>query len=325
MKWSHNSRDTINMEYIALGQTGLVVSQIGFGAWGIGGGTLAYGPTDDQESRIALRRAYDLGVTFYDTADIYGNGHSECLIGDTLKDVRRNVIIATKVGFSEASQDFSPEYIKQSLEASLKRLQTDYIDLYQLHCPSIDALGEDSLSVLRTLKEEGKVRTAGISVRSPDDGLVAATKYEFKVLQVNFNLVDQRALNNGLFALCEKNGVGIIVRTPLCFGFLTEAYSPESHFDSSDHRSRWSSEQRKRWATSYKYFSSALGKNGEQTHAQIALRFCLSYRSVSTVIPGMLTKEQVEENAFASQMGPFSKEELQEIERIYQDNAFFVS
>ena len=291
-------------------------------------GAIAYGPTDDQESKVALRRAYDRGVNFFDTADLYGYGHSERLVGDTLKDVRSNVIIATKAGFLGANgdKDFSTKHIRRALEASLKRLQTDYVDLYQLHSPSIEMLEEDDsiLHLFRDLEEEGKVRAVGISVSSPDDGSLAITKYGFKSIQVNFNLVDQRVLENGLLDLCEREGVGIIVRTPLCFGFLTGAYSAESNFDPGDHRSRWSPEQMTRWASASQLFAADLAKHERQTYAQIALRFCLSYPSVSTAIPGMLTKEHVEENVQASQMGPLSGAELREIEKIYKGNIFFV-
>jgi aryl-alcohol dehydrogenase-like predicted oxidoreductase len=318
------------MNYRKLGHTGLEVSEIGYGAWGIGGvanGAIGYGPTDDQESKRALRRAYDLGVNFYDTSDLYGYGHSERLIGDALKDVRDRVIITTKVGFldGDGAQDFSPKHIRQSLEASLKRLQTDYIDLYQLHSPSIDTLRQDDgiLSALRRLEREGLVRAFGISVRSPDDGLVAINRFEPGCIQVNFNLVDQRALNNGLFDLCGKQGVGAIVRTPLCFGFLTGRYSPEGKFDPSDHRSSWSSAQIARWADAGRLFAAALPEDERQTPAQMALRFCLSHPSVSTVIPGMLSKEEVEENVLASQLGPFPEPELQKLQQIYRDNTFF--
>jgi aryl-alcohol dehydrogenase-like predicted oxidoreductase len=319
------------MNYRMLGRTGLEISEVGFGAWGIGGvanGAIGYGPTDDKESKRALRRAYDLGVNFYDTSDLYGYGHSERLIGNVLKDVRDRVIITTKVGFLDAdgAQDFSPKHIRQSLEASLKRLQTDYIDLYQLHSPSVDALSRDdgTLSALRCLEQEGSVRAFGISVRSPDDGLVAINRFELGCIQVNFNLVDQRALNNGLFDLCRKQGVGVIVRTPLCFGFLTGRYSPEGKFEPGDHRSGWSSAQIARWANAGQLFAAALPEDGRQTPAQMALRFCLSYPSVSTVIPGMLTKEEVEENVPASQLGPFPEAELQKLEQIYRDHTFFV-
>jgi aryl-alcohol dehydrogenase-like predicted oxidoreductase len=318
------------MKYRRLGATEITVSEIGFGGWGIGGdvnGAVAYGPTDDEESELALKRAFELGITFYDTADFYGFGHSEELIGKALKNARSQVVIATKVGLLDArgTQDFSPLHIRQSAEASLRRLQTDYIDVYQLHNPPLDLLGREGevLSILQSLKAEGKIRTFGISVRSPDDGFVAVTSLSFKCIQVNFNLVDQRAAENGLFAECEREDVGVIVRTPLCFGFLTGGYSLDSRFDDSDHRAKWSPEQIRRWAEAYQLFPSTGATLEEQTPAHFALRFCLSYRPVSTVIPGMLKREHVEENVAASQLGRLSQAELDRILKIYRENEFF--
>ena len=318
------------MKYRDLGATGLSVSEVGFGAWGIGGvgnGAVSYGPTDDEESKAALRRAFDLGVTFYDTADLYGYGHSESLIGGVLKDVRKQIVIASKVGHlgPYGPQDFSPDHIRRALEGSLRRLQTDYIDLYQLHNPPIEMLRQDEriLGTLGDLQREGKVRVIGISVRSPEDGLAAVLEFGFRSIQVNFNMVDQRALENGLMDLFRTRGVGLVGRTPLCFGFLTGKYSAESQFGSDDHRSAWPAQQIALWADAGRLFSSVWP--GEAcTHAQMALRFCLSYPAVSTVIPGMLSRLQVEENILASHAGPLGEHMRLQIERIYRENRFFI-
>ena len=314
-----------------LGKTGLWVSEIGFGTWGIGGnvdGAIAYGPTDDRESKLALRRAFELGVTFYDTADFYGSGHSERLIGEALGDVRTKVVIASKVGLLDASgaQDFSVKHIRQSIENSLRRLRTDCVDLYQLHNPSMEALDRDDriLSTMVSLQTEGKIRAFGISLRSPADGVKAITEFGANSIQVNFSLADQRALENGLLALCEERGVGVIVRTPLCFGFLTGQYSEMNGFDPYDHRQRWSSEQIKLWSKASRQFLSAVSNRATQSDAQMALRFCLSHAGVSTVIPGMLTREQVEENVLASELGLLGDTDLLSITKIYQENIFFV-
>lgn len=318
------------MKYRRLGGTGIDVSEIGFGGWGIGGnvnGAVAYGPTDDAESKLALLRAFELGVTFYDTSDFYGFGHSEELIGQALKDVRSQVVIATKVGLLDASgrQDFSCQYIRRSVETSLRRLGTDYIDLYQLHSPARDVFAEheDVLALLQQLQNEGKVRAIGISVRSPDDGLFAVNDCGFKCIQVNFNLVDQRAVENGLFAACEKEHVGVIVRTPLCFGFLTGAYSVNTRFEESDQRTRWSPEQVRRWSEALQMFFNHGEARESQTPAHFALRFCLSYPAVSTAIPGMLKVEHVEENVIASGLESLSDTQLRRIEKIYRENEFF--
>jgi len=319
------------MKNRALGSTGLVVSEIGFGAWGIGGasqGSVSYGPTDDEESRRALRRAFELGVTFYDTADLYGYGHSENLLGSVFKATRRDVVIASKVGLlnQEGAQDFSPAHIRKSIEGSLKRLQSDYLDLYLLHDPPLAALERDPtiIEALRALEKEGKVRASGISVRAREEGLIAIQKFGFNVVQVNFNMLDQRALKIGLIGLCRAERAGIICRTPLCFGFLTGKYSSETQFDARDHRSRWSSLQLERWTEANVLFSR-IKRTDEQTDAQLALRYCLSYPEVSTTIPGMLTDKEVEENAGASRLGPLNNEARREIEAIYQSHNFFVA
>lgn len=319
------------MRYRQLGKTGLCVSEIGFGTWGIGGnvnGAVAYGPTDDRESKLALRRAFELGVTFYDTSDFYGFGHSERLIGEALKEVRPKVVIASKVGLLDAggAQDFSPKHVRQSIENSLRRLHTDYVDLYQLHNPAMDALDQDDsiLSTMASLQTEGKTRAFGISLRSPADGIKAITHFGFGAIQVNFSLVDQRALENGLLALCEERGVGVIVRTPLCFGFLTGQYSAGDGFDASDHRSAWLPEQIQRWADGYGLFSRVLIDREKQSAAQFALRFCLSYPSISTVIPGMLSRAHVEENVAASRFGMLAETELLKIAEVYRQNQFFI-
>ena len=319
------------MKYRKLGKTGIDVSEIGFGAWGIGGvenGAPAYGPADDGQSIAALNRALDLGVNFFDTSDLYGDGHSECLIGETFRSRRDQVVIATKVGFvaSGEAQDFSPKHIKESLEASLKRLKTDYVDLYQLHSPPIDLLtGDDSIfSALTALEKQGKVRACGVSAISPQDGISAIKGFGFKTVQVNFNLLDQRAVASGLFDLSAERDVAIIARTPFSFGFLTGAYASDATFPSSDHRSSWSPEQIERWVTGSQQFASALSSYKGQTKAQLALRYCLSYPSVTTVIPGMMTKREVEENVPASQLGPLSETEIRDVENIYNDNSFFV-
>ena len=320
------------MKYRKLGATGLTVSEIGFGAWGIGGaanGGLAYGPTDDAESVKALRRAFDLGVTFYDTSDFYGFGRSEELIGRALREVRVQAVIATKVGMLDTAggYDFSERHIRRSIELSLGRLRSDYIDLYQLHSPPAELLTRDPpiLDTLRALRAEGKIRAYGISLRSPDDGLVAARLPGVTCIQTNLSMIDQRAAENGLLALCQQNNVGVIGRTPLCFGFLSGRYSGGEAFDASDHRSRWSAGQIQRWAGAHRLFAPAAGDNASQSPVQFALRYCLSHAAVSGVIPGMLTAAHVEENAAASELPPLAAADMQTIAEIYRRNEFFAA
>lgn len=318
------------MEYRTLGRTGLSVSEIGFGTWGIGGivrNAVAYGPTDDAQSRRVLRMALERGITFYDTAPLYGYGHSEELLGEAFRAVRDEVVIASKVGMvdSNARQDFSPEHLRTSVEGSLQRLQTDYLDLLQLHDPPIRLLeaGGEIFRTLEILQKEGKVRAYGISVRAPEDAFTAVQRFGFSCVQANLNLLDQRAVEGGLLDFCQREEVGLIARTPLCFGFLTGAYGEEEDFAAGDHRGLWPAEQRRRWTQAPRLFDEAIPRKGE-TLAQRALRFCLSYPAVSTVIPGSLTESQLEENVAASRLGPFPKEERRRFEEVYREHEFFI-
>ena len=315
------------MKYRKLGNTGIEVSEIGFGTWGLGGNS--YGPVDDNISKAALRFAFDSGITFYDTSDLYGNGHSEEVLGDALRNVRDKIIIATKVGTLPHTGfymplDFSPAHIRHGLEASLTRLQTDYIDLYQLHSPTVEILrqNEQIFTTLQTLKEAGKIRAYGISVRSPDDGLVAIQEFGINVVQVNFNMIDQRAIDNGLFEIAKIFNTGIIVRTPLVFGYLSGSLTGNEQFRGVDHRANWPKEQLNRWANAPQLFTS-LNEGKNRTYAQLALRFCLSDAAASTVIPGMMNVKEVEENVKTVDLPPLNFTEIEQIKQIYQNNCFY--
>jgi aryl-alcohol dehydrogenase-like predicted oxidoreductase len=314
-----------------LGATGILVSEIGFGAWGIGGvvkDSKAYGPTDDSVSRRALLTALDAGVTFFDTSSLYGYGHSEELIGETLHAARDQIIISTKAGYVDfgGAQNFTPSYLRSSLESSLRRLQTDYVDVFQLHDPPIELLMRDDsiLEAMKMLQKEGKFRVAGISTRTPPDSFMAANHLGFKSIQVNFSLLDQRALEINLFDVCKLHGVGIIARTPLCFGFLTGKYSAKDDYAEGDHRKKWKPEQIQCWAEAYKLFKSGIENNEQQSNAQIALRYVLSFDAVSTTIPGMLNDAQVTEDVAASNMGIFPESVLAGFSEIYKKNTFIV-
>src|SRR5262249_29825951 len=172
-----------------------------------------------------------------DTADFYGFGHSEELLAAAFGAVRGEVIIASKGGMlADGSQDFSPRHLRSALEASLRRLRSDYIDLYQLHSPSLAALrGQELRRELDGSRADGKIRACGVSARSPEDALVAVSELGFQCVQANFSLVDQRALECGLFEACRLARAAVIARTPLCFGFLTGRYSAATAFATHDH------------------------------------------------------------------------------------------
>lgn len=322
------------MKYRTLGTTGLSVSEIGFGCWGIGGvapGTKSYGPTDDAESIRTLHRALERGVNFYDTSDLYGRGHSEQVIAAAFHGRRQDVRIASKVGFvvdanGQQHQEFWPEHIRSAIEGSLRRLRTDCIDLYQLHDPPMDELLADPrpIEMMHALRAEGKIRAWGISARSPADGLVAVEHFHAPAIQVNFNMIDQRALQNGLLDACVRQGTGLIARTPLCFGFLTGRYNSQTRFDPNDHRANWPREQVALWASAPDLFRAALNPPATQTPGQLALRYCLSYPAISTAIPGFLACPEVDENTAAVDMGPLDPAAKAAAERLYQERTFFV-
>jgi aryl-alcohol dehydrogenase-like predicted oxidoreductase len=308
------------MKYRRLGSTDIEVSEIGFGAWGIGGwtpGQRSYGPTDDQASLAALRRAFDLGMTFIDTAHLYGLGQSERLVGRAIRGRRDQIVLATKVGYVDYASpaDYSPAAIARSLETSLERLGTDHVDLLQLHSPPLDLLRTrpEILGCLSDLRARGLIRAAGLSADSPADGAAALELFEFAAVQVNLNMLDVRARACGLFDRARAAGAGIIARTPLCFGFLTGTIAPDTRFPSDDHRSRWNGPQVARWAEGARVLLDLAGAAPGRSAAQVALRFCLSFPEVSVVIPGILTAREADENAAASDLGPLPPDTIDAI------------
>jgi aryl-alcohol dehydrogenase-like predicted oxidoreductase len=302
-----------------------MVSEIGFGAFPIGGGM--WGPVADSESLAALQRAFDLGVNFFDTADVYGHGRSEELIGRAFFGKRANVIIASKVGFDfragePARPNFDPAYIRSALEASLARLGTDYIDLYQLHNPPQKlAKGDAVWETLRDLKAEGKLRFYGVSVRTANDALAYMKAAESQVapsrkfgdtLQVAYNLLDREAALKSVFVEAYRQDWGVISRVPLASGLLSGKYSGEHRFPPGDFRGDWSRErlmETLRRVEELRFLATR-----ERNMAQASLAFALSQQAVSTVIVGSKTAAQVEENASTSELGPLSEGELSQLE-----------
>lgn len=290
-----------------LGRTGLRVSEIGFGAWGIGGNRHgnSYGPTDDAESMRAVHRALDLGCSFFDTADYYGFGHSEAVLGRALEGMRDEVVIATKVGgnfYGAAPRlDMSPGYVRIACEQSLYRLRTDYIDVYQLHNPPAQTCGQPELyEVLADLKREGKIRAAGISIHDPEEGIDAIGTGAPDVVQVVYNVL-RREARDRLFPLAEERGVGIIAREPLMNGMLAGRYTPEATFSPGDIRHQWPRAYLERILDAVETFRhEAAERHPGVSLTQVALRFVLADPRVSSVIPGMKTVAQVEENLTAS-------------------------
>ncbi len=317
------------MEYRSFGKLGWQVSEIGFGAWAIGGDM--WGPQDDAESLRALNRAIDNGVNFIDTAQGYGKGHSEELIGRILKERSgQTLYVATKVPARPGSpwpipagaraDDFFPgSYIIQQCEGSLKRLGREPIDVYQFHTwsSSFNVEGE-WMEALTKLKQEGKIRAAGVSVPDtcPDCATGALALGSLQAVQVIYNLFEQFPKWN-FFPVAEKLGTGIIVRVPFDEGALTGKYTDATRFPEHDVRGRYF-RGRNLPAVVRRVREIQQFKNRRHPHmsmAEYALRFCLSHPAVSTVIPGIRTVAQADLNVAASDGALLPPDELRELEQ----------
>jgi aryl-alcohol dehydrogenase-like predicted oxidoreductase len=319
------------MQYRALGKTGIAVSEIGFGAWGIGGrttGDTSYGQTNDKESLQALGRALDLGVTLFDTSSAYGAGHSEVLIGKALGAARHKAVIATKAGYEDWSRppDFSAGAVNASVERSLKRLRTDYLDVLQLHNPTSEALNSHDLrEVIASLVATGKIRTWGVSAKSPDGAIEALRVADAPIVQANFNMMDVRSLTSGLLAEVAQRGAAFIARTPLCFGFLSGMIDRTTVFGPGDHRGAWSRTQLDKWIDGARELLIAVAASPGKQGVQSALRFCLSFPAVSSVIPGVLRVSEAEIGAEASLLGRLPDTAVEAILAINRRQEFFVA
>ncbi|GBD10567.1 General stress protein 69 [bacterium HR23] len=296
-----------------LGNTGLLVSEVGFGAWAIGGNLYgnSYGPTDDAVSRRAIQEALDLGCTFFDTADVYGHGHSEELLGEVLGN-RPDVVVATKVGGNfyrgeTVVMDFSPRYIRFACEQSLRRLRREAIDLYQLHNPPLPFLYHPALySVLEDLQREGKIRFYGVSIHAPQEGLAVLRAGRPATLQVVYNLLRQEMASD-LFPIAQERGVGIVAREPLHNGFLTGKYNADASFPPGDIRHQWPRAYIHRLVQAVDALRPLA--TPRRTLAQLAIRFVLDNPAVAVVIPGAKTPEQVRENIASASLPPLTEEE----------------
>ena len=314
-----------------LGNTDIEVSELAFGAWAIGGrteGPTSYGETDDKVSLRALRHALASGITFFDTSNVYGDGHSETLLGQAFRTDRANVVFATKVGWPSYTDpaDFSPHGIRTSLEGSLRRLQTDYIDLLQLHNPPLSwrETHPHLLDTLRELTAAGKVRAIGVSVRSPEEAQAFVAEAAVASIQANFNMMDTRVITSGLLPALGEGGQSFLARTPLCFGFLSGRIDQATVFVPGDHRAAWSVEQRRRWIEGAAIFKSVVESSASGPLHEAALRFCLSFPGVAAVLSGMLNEAEVAQNAAAIEKGPLPEPVLQEILIQHEKMTFFL-
>jgi aryl-alcohol dehydrogenase-like predicted oxidoreductase len=322
------------VKYRKLGNTGLSVSEVGFGVWTVG--TTWWGITDEDFGVDLMRQAYELGITFFDNADSYGDGKGEEMLARALGDVRDKITIATKFGYDiyttptdarpghqERPQDFSPAFVRRAVDQSLRRLGTDYIDLYQLHNPRMTAIESDELfAMLEDLKSAGKIRAyavaLGPAIGWEDEGLAALRRRNIGALQTIYNLLEQDP-GRAFFPVARERGVGVLVRVPHSSGMLEGKYSSETTFAENDHRSH----RPKEWLTggleklrAVEFLAGGTGR----TIGQAALQFILSEPSVSSTLPNIYNAEQLREFAEAPGTPPITQEELARLAELYERN-----
>lgn len=295
------------MQYRKFGNTDLLVSEIGFGAWAIGGGAMigetaiGWGAADDVTSEAAIKAALDAGINFFDTADIYGLGHSETLIGNVIGN-RPDVLIATKGGNVARDGKFTVDYSKAHLiaacEASLKRLKRDVIDYYQLHTARMIHLQNgDCIEAMKQLQQEGKIRYWGLSLNTFDPEPEAHFLLDQNLghgFQFVLNIINQKALP--LLKKAAAAGNGIIARMPLQFGLLTGKFDKGATFPDNDHRKNRLTREVVEAAATALAQVWALCEKYHCTQTQLALSYILSYPEVSTIIPGIRTPQQAVDN-----------------------------
>jgi len=326
------------MQYRNFGTTDLRASVVGFGVWTVS--TRMWGVTDEAIRRRLLRRAFELGITFYDTADVYGDGLGETILTEALGAHRDELTLATKFGYDwytapgeqpggrERPHDWSPAYIKRACEASLTRLATDRIDLYQLHNPRVEALQQDDLfAALEELKAEGKIRHYGaalgpaIDIRQAEEGAVAFRTRQMTSVQIIYNLLEQM-LGPDVLEAARETGGGVMCRVPHASGLLEGSYTAQTEFAPGDHRSfRVSTnEKRKAWLEDGLQKIEKLGfllKGTGRTLGQAALQWLWSEPLLATALPNIYDEKQLEELCAAPDTPPLTADELAQVQDLY--------
>lgn len=316
------------MDYRPLGRTGFRISSISFGAWAIGGD--AWGKTDDAESMRSLHRAIDLGVNFIDTADVYGDGHSERLVGRLRRERKEEIIVATKAGrrlSPHVAAGFTRKNLEAFVERSLKNLDTDALDLLQLHCPPPDVYDmPEVFGILDDLVAEGKVRFYGVSVERVEEALRAARYPNVQSIQIIFNMFRPKPAEQ-LFPVVREKRIGVLARVPLASGLLSGKLRRDSTFAATDHRSY------NRHGESFdagETFSGVDYETGlraveelralvppDATMAQLALRWILMFPEVSAAIPGAKDARQTEDNVRAADLPALSDDVMARARDVY--------
>ncbi|MBA3952221.1 MAG: aldo/keto reductase [Rubrobacter sp.] len=319
------------MNYRSLGETGMRVSEISLGTWAFGGD---WGTVGEDDAYAALNRAIDLGVNFLDTADVYGDGRSERLIGRLLKDRPNDeILVATKAGRRldpHAAEGYNRENLTAFVERSLGNLGVEALDLLQLHCPPTEAYRRDeTFEALDALQESGKLKNYGVSVEKVEEARMALDHPGVKTVQIIFNVFRQKPAEE-FFPLAEERNIGVLARVPLASGLLSGKMGADRQFDEGDHRSfNRNGEAFDRGET----FSGVDFETGlraaenlkelvpeRHTLAQFALRWILMHPAVSCAIPGGKNPAQVEDNVAAAALPPLSEEAMRRAEEVYDDS-----
>lgn len=305
------------------------ISEVGLGTWQIGG---SWGDVTDDTAMNILRTAAEQGITFFDTADVYGDGRSEQFIGRFLRDHHEKIYVATKLGRSADPgwpQNFTAEAMTRHTENSLRRLGLERVDLIQLHCIPRDVMADGAVfDTLRELKKQGKIGDFGASVESVEEGLICLEQEGIASLQVIFNIYRQKLVSE-LFEKAKEKGVSIIARVPLASGLLSGKMTKETTFAESDHRTF--NRDGEAFNVGETFAGLPFEKGVELTEelmamkpegmsmAQMALRWILDHDAVSVVIPGASRTQQVIDNAAISSLPPLSSELHEKLKQFYRD------
>lgn len=322
------------MLFRPFGKSELQSSVVGFGAWGIGGatpGATSYGHLNEDAALSTIQAAIDNEINLFDTSCVYGYGKSEELLGRALNGQRERAIIATKGGMKryDLPPDFSPAALSASLSGSLDRLETEYVDVFQLHNAPIDLFSKNT-SLPQYLDNElnsGRARQIGLSVKSPEEALLLLKEYDFSTVQVNLNMLDIRAIECGLLDYCQKRNIAVLIRTPLCFGFLTGSIDQNTVFAEEDHRAHWAHEQKALWSRGGEMMHKICEKDRDLddtiTDSIEAIRFCFTHPAVASVLTGSMSSREVEENALAGSKPVLDVDLYNEIVNINTKHSFF--
>jgi aryl-alcohol dehydrogenase-like predicted oxidoreductase len=317
------------LKYKTLGKSGIKVSEIGFGAWTIALDWWGKKIEDDEAKRM-LKRAYDVGINFFETGDMYGKGKSEKLIGEVFNGMRNEVVISTKYGYefenaaqighNELPQRFDPLFTEHALRNSLARLQTDYIDVYGLHNPKMHHIKDDAIfNTLDNKIKEGVIGTCqialGPAIGWTDEGLEAMNRRHVSAVQTVYNILEQTP-GNELIENAEKKNVGILVRVPDASGILTGKVKADTKIDEKDHRSIRKGEWIKSALDKVEQLRPIANRNGLNI-AELAIKFILTKKGISSVMPTVISIEEIEQFAEMSDGKYLSDSDLEEIASLY--------